>query len=142
MNLKCYTQYDGLGLAKLVKEKQVSAIELLEDAFEQINELNPKTNAVVRTRFEKAMMETRKSESIYGPFAGVPILLKDLSQSIKGEPITAGTKLLLNRIAKRDSNFVKKIREAGFVIIGQTSSPEFGLKNITEPAVYGPTRNP
>ncbi|QFK71200.1 amidase [Pradoshia sp. D12] len=142
MNLKCYTQYDGLGLAKLVKEKQVSAIELIEDAFEQINELNPKTNAVVRTRFEKAMMETGKSESIYGPFAGVPILLKDLSQSIKGEPITAGSKLHVNRIAKRDSNFVKKIREAGFVIIGQTSSPEFGLKNITEPAVYGATRNP
>lgn len=142
MNLKNYVNYDGLGLAKLIKEKQLSSKEIIEDAFVQINELNPKLNAVVRTRMEKALIEAETSESIQGPFAGVPILLKDLSQSIKGEPITAGTKLLLNRIAKRDSNYVRKIREAGFVIIGQTSSPEFGLKNITEPVVYGPTRNP
>ena len=142
MNVEDYVQYDGLGLAKLIKEKQISPTELIEDAFEQINELNPKVNAVVRTRIEKAIMEVDKSGSIHGPFAGVPILLKDLSQSIKGEPITAGTKLLKDRIAKQDSNFVKKIREAGFVIVGQTSSPEFGLKNITEPTLYGPTRNP
>ncbi len=142
MNLMNYAQYDGLGLAKLVKEKQVSSQELIEDAFEKINERNPDINAVVRTRIEKARKEAEKSEFSQSPFAGVPILLKDLSQSIKGEPITAGSKLLLNRIANHDSNFVAKIREAGFVIIGQTSSPEFGLKNITEPAIYGPARNP
>ncbi|WP_455675463.1 amidase family protein, partial [Pradoshia sp.] len=56
--------------------------------------------------------------------------------------ITAGTKLLKDRVALSDSYFVRRVRDAGFLIAGQTSSPEFGLKNITEPALYGPARNP
>ena len=142
MNLKEYAKYDGLGLAKLIKDKQISSKELIEDAFKQINKLNPDFNAVVRTRIEKALIEADQSVATQGSFAGVPILLKDISQSIQGEPLTAGSKLLVNRISKKDSHYVSKIREAGFVVVGQTNTPEFGLKNITEPALFGPTRNP
>ncbi|WP_455675289.1 amidase family protein, partial [Pradoshia sp.] len=133
MNVTDYSRYDGLGLAELVKTRQVSAKELLEDACERTNHVNPELNAVVRTRFERALEEARERKDADKPFAGVPILLKDLSQAIAGEKITAGTKLLKDRVALSDSYFVRRVRDAGFLIAGQTSSPEFGLKNITEP---------
>ena len=91
MNLKDYASYDGLGLAKLIKDKQVTVNELIEDAFEQIETINPDLNAVVRTRKEKAFKEAETGKLPDGPFAGVPILLKDISQSIQGEPLTAGS---------------------------------------------------
>ena len=142
MNVKDYSSYDGLGLAELVKTSQVSAKELLEDACELTNRLNPVLNAIVQTRFDRAFEEARDMRDQEKPFAGVPILMKDLSQAIAGERITAGTKLLKDRVALLDSNFVARIRDTGFMIAGQTSSPEFGLKNITESSLYGPTRNP
>src|SRR5699024_2340519 len=76
------------------------------------------------------------------PFAGVPMLLKNLSQSLEDEPITSSSKLMKDHISRRDSNYVSKLRSAGFLFMGHTNTPEFGLKNITEPEMYGPTRNP
>lgn len=141
MNLANYHTYDGLGLAKLIKDRQVSPNELIEDAFEQLKKVNPIINAVIRTRKEQALKEL-KQVNLKSPFAGVPIVLKDLSQSIQGERVTGGSRILADHMARGDSNFVAKIREAGFTIIGQTNTPEFGLKNITEPLLYGATRNP
>ncbi len=142
MHVTDFSHYDGLGLAELVKTKQVSAKELLEDVQELSNRLNPDLNAIIRTRFERAFDEASEIKGLEKPFIGVPILLKDLSQAIAGEKITAGTRMLKDRQALMDSHFVAKIREAGFLIAGQTSSPEFGLKNVTEPSLYGPARNP
>lgn len=141
MNLAEFSRYDGIGLAELVKKGQMSAKELLEDVSKMTDDINPELNAIVHTRFEQALTEAGKMD-FNKPFAGVPIFLKDLSQSIAGERATAGTKLLKDRVANIDSHYVRKIREAGFLIAGQTSTPEFGLKNITEPALYGPSRNP
>ncbi|PKR84790.1 amidase [Heyndrickxia camelliae] len=137
-----YSTYDGLGLANLIKTKQVSPQELIDTAFKRLEEVNPILNGVIRTRKEKALKEAEHISIEDQPFAGVPIVLKDISQAIEGEPLTAGAKLLMQNIAKRDSNFVARLRKAGFIFIGQTNTPEYGLKNITEPAVYGPTRNP
>jgi amidase len=142
MHVADYSRYDGLGLAELVKTRQVSAKELVEDACELSNRLNPGLNAIVQTRFERALDEAREMKDLSKPFSGVPTLMKDLSQAIAGERITAGTRVLKDRVALMDSHFVAKIRDAGFLIAGQTSSPEFGLKNITEPVLYGPARNP
>lgn len=80
--------------------------------------------------------------SIEKPFSGVPILLKNISQSLNGEPLTAGARLLRTSLSRHDSNFVKRLRDAGVLFTGHTNTPEFGLKNITEPELYGPTRNP
>lgn len=137
-----YSTYDGLGLANLIKTKQVSPQELIDAAFKRLEEVNPTLNSVIRTRKEKVMKEAETVSIEDQPFAGVPIVLKDISQAIEGEPLTAGAKLLMQNIAKRDSNFVARLRKAGFLFIGQTNTPEYGLKNITEPAVYGSTRNP
>ncbi len=133
---------DGIGLAQLVKEKEVSPTELVETAFERLEEVNPTLNAVIQTRKEKVLQETKDLRIDEQAFAGVPIVLKDISQAVKGERLTSGSKLFLNHIAKQDSNLVAKLRKAGFLFLGHTNTPEFGLKNITEPEVHGATRNP
>ncbi|WP_368993827.1 amidase [Caldifermentibacillus hisashii] len=137
-----YMALDGIGLAQLVKRKEVSPKELVEAAFKRLEEVNPTLNAVIRTRKEKVFQEIAELRIGEQEFAGVPIVLKDISQAVKGEPLTSGSKLFLDNIAKRDSNFVARLRKAEFLFIGHTNTPEFGLKNITEPEVHGPTRNP
>jgi amidase len=77
-----------------------------------------------------------------GTFAGVPILLKDIMQDIEGEPLTYGCKAYQGYRAGRDSEFVRKLRNAGALFPGQTNVPELGLMGVTEPVYYGPTKNP
>ncbi|MDA1477942.1 amidase [Bacillus changyiensis] len=142
MNTVEYMTNDALALSELIKHREVSAYQLLDTAFARLEEVNPQLNAVIRTRREKAVHEIGQLDLTEQPFAGVPILLKDISQAIKGEPLTAGATLLQSHIAQQDSNFVAKLRHAGFLLMGQTNTPEYGLKNITEPELYGATRNP
>ncbi|ASA19939.1 amidase [Paenibacillus donghaensis] len=139
-----YLSYDAVGLAALIQERQVSARELVEAAFARLDEVNPILNAVVRTRREAALKEADAMPIGDGsrPFAGVPFLLKDISQAIGGEPLTSGAMLLKHHIAGRDSNYVDVIRRSGFIPLGHTNTPEFGLKNITEPVLHGAARNP
>jgi len=138
-----YHTYDAIGLAELVKAREVSPRELVEAAFARIDEINPLFNAVVRTRRQAALKEADEMTlDISRPFAGVPFLLKDISQAIGGEPLTSGALLMRNHIAKRDSNYVARIRGGGFIPLGHTNTPEFGLKNITESVLHGPARNP
>lgn len=144
MTLSAYSTYDALGLAALVRAREVSPRELVEAALARLDEVNPLLNAVVRTRREAAMKEAdaMPADDPSRPFAGVPFLLKDISQAIGGEPLTSGALLLKDNIAKRDSNYVARIRSGGFIPLGHTNTPEFGLKNITEPLLHGPARNP
>ncbi|MFB1049781.1 amidase [Paraliobacillus sp. JSM ZJ581] len=140
MDSKEYQRFDAIDLANLIQKKEVSSEELLHAAFERINEVNTELNAVVRTRKHAVYEEAKKVKA--APFSGVPILLKDISQAIKGEVLSSGSKLLKKNIAEYDSNFVARLRKIGFLPIGHTNTPEFGLKNITEPEAYGATRNP
>ncbi|WP_053217866.1 amidase [Virgibacillus senegalensis] len=140
--METYTQYDAVGLAELIKQKQVKPKELLEAAYQRLEAVNPELNAVIRSRKEKAFQEAEQVDINAQPFAGVPMALKDISQAITGEPLTAGSRLLQNNIAKQDSHLVARLRKAGFLFIGQTNTPEFGLKNISEPEIYGATKNP
>lgn len=142
MNKQNYLNYDAIGLADLVRSKQVSPTELLDTAFDRLEEVNPEIHAVIRTRKDKVYQEVKERIGSALPFYGVPILLKDISQAVKGDVLSSGSKLLEKNIAKVDSNFVAKLREAGFLFLGHTNTPEFGLKNITEPEGYGATRNP
>lgn len=140
MGFKEYGDYDALGLADLVRGKEVEPKELVEEAINRIEALNPKLNAVINKMYEKARLAAISGE-LTGNFAGVPILLKDITQEISGEPLTAGSKALQHYRAKQDSTFVRKLRAAGTIFVGQTNVPEFALMGITEPSFYGPTRN-
>lgn len=142
MKTSLYQSQDGLGLAGLIKTKQVTTEELIDAAFEQINKVNDQVNAVIRTRRDKAIQEARNVTNRGQTFLGVPIIVKDISQAVAGEKLTAGSHLLKHNLAKQDSNYVARLRQVGFSIIGHSNTPEFGLRNITEPDLYGASRNP
>ncbi len=143
-----YTRRDGLALAELVRQREASAAELLETALARLEAVNPDLNAVVRRRDAAARAEAARIDAAVargepvGPFAGVPFLLKDLIATIAGEPTANGTRLLAALPMREDSALVRRQRAAGLVIAGRSNTPEFGLLPFTEPALYGPTRNP
>ncbi|ASV07111.1 amidase [Leptospira interrogans serovar Canicola] len=136
-----YTYYDAIGLATLVRKKLIHPIELVESAIQRIETINPGLNAVI-TRFYEEARKTSKSKLPNGPFRGVPILVKDMVHSIGGAPLTCGSKAFRNYISPQDSEFIKRLRKTGTNFLGQTNVPEFALMGITEPKLYGPTRNP
>ena len=136
-----YDRYDGLGLAELVRRRDVSARELALTAIERIEALNPKLNAVIHTLYDDALAAADGSLGD-GPFAGVPFLIKDLLSWYAGAPIRSGSRLLDGFIAPHDSEIVRRYRRAGALILGKTNTPEFGLTPFTEPELFGPTHNP
>jgi amidase len=138
---KEYNQYDGLGLAELVKKKEISAAELCEEAIVRIERVNPDLNAVITPMYDLARKAVSNTIP-QGPFTGVPFLLKDLLGDFAGVPQTMGSKACKNYIPANDSELVKRYKQAGLVILGKTNTPEFGLLGITEPDLHGPTRNP
>src|SRR5919106_5134592 len=135
-----YTEYDGLGLAELVRSKEVSPDEVLEAAIGRIEALNPTLNAVVTRVYDEARAAARDGAD--GLFAGVPFLLKDLGGAQAGVPMSAGSRFFAHAPAPVDAETVVRYKRAGLRILGRTNTPEFGLNASTEPVLFGPTRNP
>lgn len=132
---------DAVGLAELVRNREVTPLELVDSSIDAIESLNPKLNAVVTPMFEMARAQAGKA-SLDGPFAGVPFLLKDLRASVAGVPTTEGNAVLGSQRARYDSEIVTRHKRAGLICVGKTNTPEFGLTATTEPHAFGPTRNP
>ncbi len=137
---KEYTNYDALGLAELIRKKEVSASEVLAAALHKVAELNPSLNAVIHQFGDRAkkQIETGLPD---GPFTGVPFLLKDLTAVFEGERMTMGSRGI-NWIPTYDSVHVERIKASGATIFGKTNTPELGLIVTTEPLAHGPTHNP
>jgi amidase len=136
-----YTDYDGLGLAELVRGGEVTAGEVLEAAIERVEALNPKLNAVVTKVYDQARAAAA-SHDPEAPLAGVPFLLKDLGGAQAGVPLSAGSRFFAHVPAPADGEIVVRHKRAGLMILGRTNTPEFGLSATTEPVLFGPTRNP
>ncbi|MFI7707255.1 amidase [Nonomuraea sp. NPDC049480] len=132
---------DAVGQAQAVRDGQVSARELAEAAIAAIEAHDGVLNAVVFRRFERALAEIDAIPAD-APFAGVPILLKDLGWRQAGEPYAAGSNVREGVEVTEDGYAVTRLREAGFVVLGRTNTPEFGSTITTEPVAFGPTRNP
>ncbi|TGK18776.1 amidase [Leptospira fluminis] len=137
-----FDRYDALGLSELIRKKKVHPKELLEYSTKKIESLNPKLNAVVQLTVEQAKNRLSTGKIPKGPFFGVPILIKDMIHSVRGERMTSGSKAYDKYLSPDDSEFVSRLRKAGFVFLGTTNVPEFALMGITEPKLHGPTRNP
>jgi amidase len=142
MDLRTYIALDATDMATLIQKKEITPKELVSLSMEQLEKVNPDLNAVIHDRKEKVLQEAEAVNIEDAKFAGVPFLLKNISQSLEGEPLTSGSRLLRSNFAKRNSNYVNKLKESGFLFLGHTNTPEFGLKNISEPVLYGPSRNP
>ena len=138
--MKEYGDYDALGLAELVRSRQVSAAELLDEAIARTEAIDPAINAVVvkHDAFARAQIDRGLPD---GPFRGVPFLLKDLDL-IAGTRTTFGSALTKDFVADHTSTIAQRFIEAGLTVFGKSSSPELGLMPTTEPRLHGPTRNP
>lgn len=136
-----YARHDALGLAELMRRREVSAREVVQAAIRRIERRDEAINAVVLPMFDEARA-TLEAGPPEGPFKGVPFLLKDLGQFYRGFVTSSGSRLHALDVADHDSTLVGRYQAAGLVICGKTNTPEFGLATTTEPVVHGPTRNP
>lgn len=141
MKLSEYVKYDGLGLAELVKNKEVTPKELREAALQVIEKLNPKINAIAN--MIPGDLEITTVENVpKGPFEGVPFMLKDVPPMIAGLPFNNGSRFLEGLTSNRHHNLMIRFREAGLVAIATTTVPEMSASGTTESVLYGDTRNP
>jgi amidase len=139
--LKDYIKYDALGLAELVKQKQVTPLELLHSAIDRAEKVNPAINAIITPLYEQAA-ETCKTSFPDGPFQGVPFLTKDHLLEVENTPLSNGSAAFKHNISNHDSELVSQYKSGGLNIFGKTNTPEFGLMGVTEPKEFGACRNP
>ena len=132
---------DATGQAELVRQKKVKPVELVEAAIQRIERLDPALNAVITPMYEQAR-EAAQGVLPEGPFRGVPFLLKDLVASYAGVRMAWGSAFMRNYVPDHDSELVIRLKRAGFVFLGKTNAPEFGIVPTTEPVLFGATRNP
>lgn len=136
---------DATAQAEWVRTRQISAGELLEDTIRRIEAVNPKLNAVIAKTYERARTRAAAMDAagsrLDAPFAGVPWLLKDISEC-KGLPMTWGSRALHGAVSQVDVPFVAAAEAAGLNIVGITNVPEFGLSDSSANLLYGATHNP
>jgi amidase len=136
-----YDRLDATDLAAMVRRKEVSPPELVEAAIERVEARNPPLNAVVGRCYERARQQAR-GQLPEGAFRGVPFLLKDMLAVDGGICTSNGSRFFLGHARQRDSELVRRLKSAGLVIVGKTNTSEMGILPVTEPRLYGPTRNP
>jgi amidase len=137
-----YEAYDAVGLADLVRQRKVTPTELLDAAIARVEARNPTVNAVVLPLYDYARKAIADGLPD-GPLRGVPYLLKDLSASLAGVRTMRGSRFFADAPPPAaDSEHVARLKRAGLVIFGRTSTCELGLSLTCEPQLYGPTRNP
>ena len=137
-----FERYDAVGLADLVRRGKVTPADLLDAAIDRVEARNPLVNAVVIKLYDygrRAIADGLPD----GPLRGVPFLVKDLTASIAGVPMTRGSKFFAGSPPPAaDSEHVRRLKRAGLVIFGRTNTCEMGLSLTCEPQLHGPTKNP
>lgn len=129
-------------LAELVRSGELSARELVQASLDRIEQLNPELNAFVDVFAEEALAEADTvGPGDPRPFAGVPIAIKN-NRGVAGKRLTFAANFIGDFLAPFDDGVVTKLKEAGFIIVGTTTLPEYGILPCTETTRFGPTRNP
>lgn len=132
---------------RLIGEKRLSPVELVESCIRRIEAVNPAVNAFVATCYERARTEARVAEDTVmrgdalGPLHGLPVGVKDLSDT-EDLRTTYGSLIYKDHVPEQDERLVEVLRQAGAIVLGKTNTPEFGAGANTTNKVYGPTRNP
>ena len=134
------SSHDAMGLAELVRTRQITPGEAVEDAIRKIEAVNPNLNAVIFKTYDRA--RRRALEPLGdGPFAGVPFLVKD-NATIAGVQLTRGSRALRSNVPDKTAPFFAAAERAGLIVLGVTNMPEMGLIDGTENVLYGATHNP
>jgi len=135
------SSYDAMGLAELIRIKQITPAEVVEDTIRKIEAVNPKLNAVICKTYARARQQASQAIMSDRPLAGVPFLVKD-NAVIAGIALTRGSRALRAAVPNQTGPFFAAAEQAGLIVLGVTNMPEMGLIDGTESALYGPTRNP
>lgn len=137
----------ALQQAKLIRQRQVSPLELVELYLERIERLNPQLGSYFTVMAESAIADAKAKTEMLSqggeipPFFGVPISVKDLNP-VAGVACTYGNPALLNNICNHEDGVVTRLRSAGFILLGKTATSELGSFPYTEPTGFPPARNP
>jgi amidase len=132
----------AIELAEMVRSGEISARELVEVSLRRIEELNPALNAFVDVDGERALATAAQIRAGDArPFAGVPVAIKN-NRPAQGLRLTYGCALMERNICDYDHNVTRRLKQAGFVVVGTTTLPEYGILPTTEARIFGPTRNP
>lgn len=130
-------------LAGMVHDGEITARELVEASLEAIDQRNGELNAFVTLCAERALEEADAVKpGDDRPLAGVPIAVKDLIALTEGVRTTMGMNAMEDWVPEEDSALIRRLREAGAIIVGKTNTPEMGILPVTEPDRFGPARNP
>ena len=130
-----------------IRSKAASPVEVTRAVLERIEQTNPKINAFVTVTGDTALAAAAAAEAAVmkgeriGPLHGIPVSIKDLAL-VKGVPAKFGSPVFEHRIGEVDAPFVRRLREAGAILTGKTSTPEFGWKALGDSPLTGITRNP
>jgi amidase len=134
--------HSAVELAGMVRAGEVSARELVQTSLERIEELNPRLNAFVEIDGERALAVAEQvAPGDKRPFAGVPVAIKN-NRPVSGLRLTYGCSLMDEYVADYDHNVTRRLKDAGFIVVGTTTLPEYGILPVSEARVFGPTRNP
>jgi amidase len=129
-------------LAGLIRRGELSSRELVEQSLQRIEALQPDLNAFIHVDAEGALATADAiGPDDPRPFAGVPIAIKDTA-AVAGMPLTMGSDMFGDFVPQHDAFVVRRLRDAGFVFVGKTNLPEFGILPVSEPRRFGATRNP
>ena len=137
-------------LARLIRTRKLSAVEVMKAHIAQIERVNPALNAIVTFVPEQALKEAKKLDAKLarakttadiGPLAGLPIAYKDLVPT-KGIRTTQGSRIYKDNVPTQDALLVERLSAAGTITLGKTNTPEFGAGSQTFNAVFGATKNP
>ena len=136
-----YSSYDATALAQLVRERQVTPVELVDAAIDRIERLDGAVNAVVFRDFDQARRAAAEPLPA-GAFTGVPFVVKDFGIGVAGWPRTNGSRFCAQLVDAADTGLTSRYRATGVVMLGRCSSSEYGIVGNVETALHGPTRNP
>jgi len=138
---------DALTLAQRIRTKQVSPVAVVDAVLERIEALQPTVNAFITVTADEAREAARRAEAAVmageplGPLHGVPFSVKDLLFT-RGGRTTMGSRIFADQVPGEDAVPVRRLREAGAILVGKTTTPEFGHKPLTDSPLFGATRNP
>jgi amidase len=141
MNIDEYCKYDGLGLATLVKDGEITARELANVGLAAIDALEPMLSALVDI-FREDVVAIPQDFRPEGPFAGVPFIIKDCLLMMKGKPLLNGSRLCVGMTAPHNTELMNRFAATGLTPIAMSKCPEFGYSATTEPVVSSPVHNP
>jgi amidase len=141
MQLADYLASDATALAHSVARGDVRPAELLDLALGQHRRVHGSVNAIVRLMEDEARAQLSSGAAV-GPFGGVPFLIKDGVQDYAGLPTSYGSRSMAGVVAPRHAHVVERYLKAGLVIFGKTNLPEFAIRAVTDPELFGRTNNP